>query len=157
MKRRPPILTRTAHLFPYTTLFLSDIHPERHDAVDEVVARGDGVEHRAHRGDLLVAFGERLGHLEGGHRGHGRNDRCRAPNPSCSSHPLRARRPAATRRRGVRARCSRSEEHTSELQSLMRTSYAVFCLKKKHLDSPTHHVTTTYSIKHNKYKLSLAQ
>src|SRR3546814_9508402 len=28
-------------------------------------------------------------------------------------------------------RASRSEEHTSELQSLMRTSYAVFCLKKK--------------------------
>src|SRR3546814_3521807 len=28
--------------------------------------------------------------------------------------------------------CSRSEEHTSELQSLMRNSYAVFCLKKKH-------------------------
>src|SRR3546814_4288952 len=27
--------------------------------------------------------------------------------------------------------CQRSEEHTSELQSLMRTSYAVFCLKKK--------------------------
>src|SRR3546814_10234895 len=31
----------------------------------------------------------------------------------------------------VRATLSRSEEHTSELQSLMRTSYAVFCLKKK--------------------------
>src|SRR3546814_1583135 len=30
-----------------------------------------------------------------------------------------------------RASCSRSEEHTSELQSLMRISYAVFCLKKK--------------------------
>src|SRR3546814_7125410 len=29
------------------------------------------------------------------------------------------------------SRCSRSEEHTSELQSLMRISYAVFCLKKK--------------------------
>src|SRR3546814_5811934 len=29
------------------------------------------------------------------------------------------------------AHCPRSEEHTSELQSLMRTSYAVFCLKKK--------------------------
>src|SRR3546814_5311235 len=28
-------------------------------------------------------------------------------------------------------RCTRSEEHTSELQSLMRISYAVFCLKKK--------------------------
>src|SRR3546814_8427225 len=32
---------------------------------------------------------------------------------------------------GDRACSSRSEEHTSELQSLMRTSYAVFCLKKK--------------------------
>src|SRR3546814_2436299 len=32
---------------------------------------------------------------------------------------------------GPQGRCQRSEEHTSELQSLMRTSYAVFCLKKK--------------------------
>src|SRR3546814_2481312 len=32
---------------------------------------------------------------------------------------------------GVRNRIDRSEEHTSELQSLMRTSYAVICLKKK--------------------------
>src|SRR3546814_7541823 len=31
----------------------------------------------------------------------------------------------------------RSEEHTSELQSLMRTSYAVFCLKKKNKTHPT--------------------
>src|SRR3546814_7425529 len=34
---------------------------------------------------------------------------------------------------------SRSEEHTSELQSLMRTSYAVFCLKKKPLHGQPHH------------------
>src|SRR3546814_2839696 len=33
---------------------------------------------------------------------------------------------------GIVAAFSRSEEHTSELQSLMRTSYADFCLKKKH-------------------------
>src|SRR3546814_2947217 len=33
--------------------------------------------------------------------------------------------------RGIRRGCGRSEEHTSELQSLMRISYAVFCLKKK--------------------------
>src|SRR3546814_3098459 len=33
----------------------------------------------------------------------------------------------------------RSEEHTSELQSLMRISYAVFCLKKKKTNSSTHH------------------
>src|SRR3546814_8226225 len=32
----------------------------------------------------------------------------------------------------------RSEEHTSELQSLMRTSYAVFCLKKKNNHTPNH-------------------
>src|SRR3546814_5801601 len=34
---------------------------------------------------------------------------------------------------------NRSEEHTSELQSLMRISYAVFCLKKKKTKSITHH------------------
>src|SRR3546814_10139408 len=42
-------------------------------------------------------------------------------------------------------RIARSEEHTSELQSLMRTSYAVFCLKKKtHEHSPSYinHVHT---------------
>src|SRR3546814_4873221 len=43
----------------------------------------------------------------------------------------------------------RSEEHTSELQSLMRISYAVFCLKKKtqhiHKTKPTHLITHTHS------------
>src|SRR3546814_5108755 len=38
---------------------------------------------------------------------------------------------------------SRSEEHTSELQSLMRISYAVFCLKKK--NTHTHILLPTYS------------
>src|SRR3546814_3085772 len=47
---------------------------------------------------------------------------------------------------------SKSEEHTSELQSLMRTSYAVFCLKKTKIDHHTHspHATTTLTnIKNN--------
>src|SRR3546814_1241879 len=39
----------------------------------------------------------------------------------------------------------RSEEHTSELQSLMRSSYAVFCLKKKQNTDNTH-VTARYDI-----------
>src|SRR3546814_1112334 len=39
----------------------------------------------------------------------------------------------------------RSEEHTSELQSLMRISYAVFCLKKK---KQTHSIETTYTKHH---------
>src|SRR3546814_5460141 len=45
---------------------------------------------------------------------------------------LLAKVDAAAKRRGIsRSAWIRSEEHTSELQSLMRTSYAVFCLKKK--------------------------
>src|SRR3546814_4967217 len=45
---------------------------------------------------------------------------------------LRRQADASARRPQVRrAREARSEEHTSELQSLMRISYAVFCLKKK--------------------------
>src|SRR3546814_6166025 len=45
----------------------------------------------------------------------------------------------------------RSEEHTSELQSLMRISYAVFCLKKKNPTNRTEpHQTNHYT--HNKYK-----
>src|SRR3546814_8866086 len=36
--------------------------------------------------------------------------------------------------------CRRSEEHTSELQSLMRISYAVFCLKKKKIETITKHI-----------------
>src|SRR3546814_2605500 len=38
---------------------------------------------------------------------------------------------------------TRSEEHTSELQSLMRISYAVFCLKKKQNKNPSTHDRTT--------------
>src|SRR3546814_1304714 len=45
-------------------------------------------------------------------------------------------RPKGSRRP---SRATRSEEHTSELQSLMRTSYAVFCLKKKITTHHTHH------------------
>src|SRR3546814_9319214 len=44
---------------------------------------------------------------------------------------------------------NRSEEHTSELQSLMRISYAVFCLKKK---NNTHNISTPLKIKHQTHK-----
>src|SRR3546814_6687398 len=61
----------------------------------------------------------------------------------CGRGPLRHRQ---RRLRAVLAvhdrharREERSEEHTSELQSLMRISYAVFCLKKKRIQQPTHH------------------
>src|SRR3546814_3796983 len=67
-------------------------------------------------------------------------DRClfRFPSPSCAGFrgSVVQDLPAAVGRvwahhRTSRAIHSRSEEHTSELQSLMRNSYAVFCLKKK--------------------------
>src|SRR3546814_2282630 len=52
--------------------------------------------------------------------------------------PLRRQRPGG----------SRSEEHTSELQSLMRISYAVFCLKKKNTKKTKYH-TLRKTSKHN--------
>src|SRR3546814_1277613 len=66
------------------------------------------------------------GHLKCGSRRH-----FAAPSGSSGpvSEPARETRRAATNRRNQ----ARSEEHTSELQSLMRSSYAVLCLKKKTL------------------------
>src|SRR3546814_2222741 len=65
--------------------------------------------------------------------------------------PAQQHRPGAhPRRRADRRHHARSEEHTSELQSLMRTSYAVFCMtKKKNKNSKDHniyntHMTNTY-------------
>src|SRR3546814_9740897 len=54
------------------------------------------------------------------------------------------------RRRGpvAPATARRSEEHTSELQSLMRISYAVFCLKKKNKHTKYTH-SNTYDTEHN--------
>src|SRR3546814_4745260 len=52
--------------------------------------------------------------------------------PGCKQLPLNLLfRPSLARASPPLARPSRSEEHTSEVQSLMRISYAVFCLKKK--------------------------
>src|SRR3546814_10128651 len=49
--------------------------------------------------------------------------------------PNNAFKPNALRSTKHMAGIARSEEHTSELQSLLRSSYAVFCLKKKHTAS----------------------
>src|SRR3546814_4091721 len=49
-------------------------------------------------------------------------------------------------------RCNRSEEHTSELQSLMRISYAVFCLKKKKHTNTTNNKTHRRQCRHKKTK-----
>src|SRR3546814_6705684 len=79
--------------------------------------------------------------------------RCAAPRtPSAPPAPWRrcaSRRASATAPKPAGQAPARSEEHTSELQSLMRISYAVFCLKKKkititqHIISPTTHTDQT--------------
>src|SRR3546814_4176782 len=114
MIRRPPRSTLTDTLFPYTTLFQSD-----RAGCATASVRGD-------RG--FCATGDATDR-------HGIGvyapDRRHAPRPV--PHPIRKRAGWRDRARDRSARSdpSRSEEHTSELQSLMRISYAVFCLKKK--------------------------
>src|SRR3546814_10432399 len=68
------------------------------------------------------------------------DDRIHRPGRAAAPYPRQARRAHRRRARcrqlhyGARSFQARSEEHTSELQSLMRISYAVFCLKKKKQD-----------------------
>src|SRR3546814_4162138 len=104
MIRRPPRSTRTDTLFPYTTLFRS-FHPQaRRDRHLSPLERG------AH---APLSGGVRFPLFHEGRHGHG------------------TRRTVPSRHLWQASHLSRSEEHTSELQSLMRISYAVFCLKKK--------------------------
>src|SRR3546814_8910196 len=63
--------------------------------------------------------------------------RQRCGRPTSHPHAPRSHVPYPRGSAAVANAAARSEEHTSELQSLMRTSYAVFCLKKK--------ITTTIS------------
>src|SRR3546814_12470410 len=111
MIRRPPRSTRTDTPFPYPTLFRSGT------SLGQAERRVPG-----------GVFAD-LGGAYGGLGGSGRRDR---GNRACQCHQV-ARMAANRPCRGDRL--PRSEEHTSELQSLMRISYAVFCLKKKNITS----------------------
>src|SRR3546814_8887336 len=115
MVRQPPRSTRTDTLLPYTTLFRS---PER---------RRDARAVRRHR----VPRAGRPGVAGVPRQAGGRRAR-QAAQPRLQVEP-NARRlgPAVVGGRALLRPADRSEEHTSELQSLMRLSYAVFCLKKK--------------------------
>src|SRR3546814_6961662 len=141
MLRRPPRSTRTDTLFPYTTLFRSRRRLRR------------GSSRRAQPDAALAAlcrFGVRLLHLRP--RLHGREGR-RAARPRRHLGDLRTgerhhrddrvAQAARARWRAARRGRARSEEHTSELPSLMRISYAVFCLKKKKPKSRHHILNAT--------------
>src|SRR3546814_7305223 len=108
MQRRPPRSTRTDTLFPYTTLFRSfkrtDVSSQ--DEVRELV-------------DFAI---ERFGGLHVMFNNAG---------ISGAQHPRFLDDDLSDFQRVIGINLfGRSEEHTSELQSLMRISYAVFCLKK---------------------------
>src|SRR3546814_7723108 len=111
MIRRPPRSTRPATLFPYTTLFRSPLR---------------FVEGLGEAGENLFARPRRMPR---GEQHRGRRIRVR------HAHRLVLAGVTSDARlvghRDERFDMARSEEHTSELQSLMRHSYAVFCLKKK--------------------------
>src|SRR3546814_10028196 len=102
MIRRPPRSTRTDTLCPYTTLFRSSA----------VFAFCASIDFSAANNCFSAACSKRAGST------------LPQTSPACL-RILRTRLLAAARFG------ARSEEHTSELQSLMRISYAVFCLKKK--------------------------
>src|SRR3546814_1624029 len=110
MIRRPPRSTRTDTLFPYTTLFRS---------------RGEGL----HVLVGILRIGRGIVGVDGGDADaellQRRGLRRQAPGDGAHVGTV------ITDEDDQGALGTRSEEHTSELQSLMRISYAVFCLKKK--------------------------
>src|SRR3546814_3292640 len=109
MIRRPPRSTRTDTLFPYTTLFRSTVL----DPHPGTVARATAVFGLIVVGALLQVVVEQSHHL-------------RIIIGMDHAFP------------GQHGVIERSEEHTSELQSLMRISYAVFCLKKNKTNRNLH-------------------
>src|SRR3546814_9272418 len=112
MIRPPPRSIRTDTLFPYTTLCQS-----RRFVPPFSLFAGEGLSGRPPSGAL-----RHLPPLR----------RRRAVWPALIRRFAHLRSPtAATRSAASRSPWRRSEEHTSELQSLMRTSYAAFCLHKK--------------------------
>src|SRR3546814_5858796 len=123
MNRRPPSFKRTATLFPDTTLFRSDVegcHAVRPDDAVLVMARLDDAADQARYADTVGAHLDRhLLAVAGRHHG---------------AHGLLI----------LGSEKERSEEHTSELQSLMRNSYAVFCLKKKNKHTIHKHQQSTH-------------
>src|SRR3546814_3464794 len=124
MNRRPPRSTRTDTLFPYTTLFRS--HQQGDEEADLAQMHVDdefsdglahaGVAHRIRKDEGRVGDEQDVADHQRG-----------ALQAACQFAPAEL----------AEQRGDRSEEHTSELQSLMRISYAVFCLKKKKNSAPT--------------------
>src|SRR3546814_7988077 len=137
MIRRPPRPTRTDTLFPYTTLFRS---PARQPATVAIaIGRSRSFSQAPHKttfGSPMTEFMARCPSRAKRSLSSSFNLLESAPpSAAATSEPILT----AMGHDGCNSRTSttnlayslRSEEHTSELKSLMRISYAVFCLKKK--------------------------
>src|SRR3546814_2635670 len=127
MIRRPPRSTRTDTLFPYTTLFRSGVRAkDRRDALTLHRAQD-----RVNMPSVIDIGGVANAEPRSGRpRIDHRDVAARPDNPRLGAGEgvgRRVRREHAAHERLV----LRSEEHTSELQSLMRLSYAVVCLQQK--------------------------
>src|SRR3546814_3425993 len=137
MIRRPPRSTRTDTLFPYTTLFRSACRHRHSPAVRARPAKaagGGSNDGPVHPATLRGGSDCRSRHRPAAHR---------APRAVPEGTTWISNQTLADMTLHsflTFARDLRSEEHTSELQSLMRISYAVFCLKKKkkHTTNYTH-------------------
>src|SRR3546814_7002561 len=134
MIRRPPRSTRTDTLFPYTTLFRSSVSPtagliSENFADVENITTGFFAQGYYELTDTIRATG---------------GIRYTWDRRNTVLHNVRAYGLPGTATVG--GLDNRSEEHTSELQSLMRISYAVFCLKKKTKQHNTHHTISIRSI-----------
>src|SRR3546814_7948049 len=128
MIRRPPRTTRTDTLFPYTTLFLSEY---------ERLVRRDFVSQYRINAKKVGGFLKGLDPLSRHQRSEHRQRAADCPHKGGVGRYAKGIGIAAMCRALLHFRhpmhCQevRSEEHTSELQSLMRISYAVFSLTKK--------------------------
>src|SRR3546814_4387481 len=123
MLRRPPSSTRTDTLFPYTTLFRSRQAEEA--GIPVVLHVGGG-------GELLdpkyfVNGGPKVPDFHGGDENFRSVDYMAIPGPPTQTLATMIFDGVLERHPALRIGVIRSEEHTSELQSLMRISYAVFC------------------------------
>src|SRR3546814_10712993 len=131
---RPPRSTRTDTLFPYMTLFRSATHGGTADPL----VKGNGRLLAA--ANFLFADDAELVAL-------GCVNAVQTDARPMDFYGIAVdHRGLANNRNRTRRAAIRSEEHTSELQSLMRISYAVFCLKKK----KTHTLVSTKTQKTNK-------
>src|SRR3546814_4746036 len=133
MIRRPPRSTRTDTLFPYPTLFRSGGGGEARPS-DEFRLGHQLLEHRT---DGLGAQEHGLGDAAGVQQAVGEDVSALGVGAELDLVDGEEGDRPVDRHGLHRAAEVRSEEHTSELQSLMRISYAVFCLKKKKKERQT--------------------